>query len=49
MNPIASRCQCQRFKVIGWIWRDSTQEERTAVPEVQTAPPRPPLPPRRSG
>ena len=21
-------CQCQRFKVIGWIWRDSTQPER---------------------
>ena len=25
----ASRCRCQRFKVPGWIWRDSTQEERT--------------------
>ncbi len=24
-----SRCLCQRFKVEGWIWRDSTQEERT--------------------
>ena len=32
-----SRCHCQRFKVIGWIWRDSTQEERTAMLEVQTA------------
>jgi hypothetical protein len=21
-----ARCQCQRFKVVGWIWRDSTQE-----------------------
>lgn len=26
------QCQCQRFKVVGWIWRDSTQEERTAMP-----------------
>jgi GNAT superfamily N-acetyltransferase len=26
----AGHCQCQRFKVIGWIWRDSTQEQRTA-------------------
>src|SRR5215208_5839981 len=32
-----SRCQCQRFKVVGWIWRDSTQEERTTMLEVQTA------------
>jgi GNAT superfamily N-acetyltransferase len=32
-----SRCQCQRFKVIGWIWRDSTQEERTAMLQAQTA------------
>jgi hypothetical protein len=31
------RCQCQRFKVIGWIWRDSTQEERTAMLRAQTA------------
>jgi GNAT superfamily N-acetyltransferase len=31
------RCQCQRFKVIGWIWRDSTQEERTALLRAQTA------------
>jgi GNAT superfamily N-acetyltransferase len=31
------RCQCQRFKVLGWIWRDSTQEERTAMHRVQTA------------
>ena len=30
-------CQCQRFKVIGWIWRDSTQEERTAMLRAQTA------------
>ena len=32
-----SRCHCQRFKVIGWIWRDSTQEERTSMPRAQTA------------
>ncbi len=31
------RCQCQRFKVVGWIWRDSTQEERTAMLRGQTA------------
>jgi hypothetical protein len=23
--------QCQRFKVLDWIWRESTQEERTAM------------------
>jgi GNAT superfamily N-acetyltransferase len=32
-----SRCQCQRFKVAGWIWRDSTQEQRTAMLRAQTA------------
>lgn len=31
-----ARCQCQRFKVVGWIWRDSTQEERTAMLQAQT-------------
>ena len=31
------RCQCQRYKVIGWIWRDSTQPERTALLRAQTA------------
>ena len=31
------RCQCQRFKVVGWIWRDSTQEERIAMLRAQTA------------
>jgi GNAT superfamily N-acetyltransferase len=31
------RCQCQRFKVAGWFWRDSTQEERTAMLRAQTA------------
>lgn len=33
----AGRCQCQRFKVLGWIWRDSTQEGRTAMLRSQTA------------
>ncbi|MFD9735345.1 GNAT family N-acetyltransferase [Umezawaea sp. NPDC059074] len=33
----AGRCQCQRFKVLGWLWRDSTQEERTAMLQEQTA------------
>ena len=33
----AGRCQCQRFKVVGWIWRDSTQAERTAMLRAQTA------------
>jgi GNAT superfamily N-acetyltransferase len=32
-----SHCHCQRFKVVGWIWRDSTQEERTAMLRSQTA------------
>jgi GNAT superfamily N-acetyltransferase len=31
------RCRCQRFKVEGWIWRDSTIEERTAMLRAQTA------------
>jgi len=30
-------CQCQRFKVIGWIWRDATLEERTAMLREQSA------------
>lgn len=33
----AGRCQCQRFKVVGWIWRDSTQDQRTAMLRTQTA------------
>ena len=33
----AGRCQCQRFKIVGCIWRDSTQEERTAMFRAQTA------------
>lgn len=31
------RCHCQRLKVIGWMWRDSTQEQRTARLRAQTA------------
>jgi GNAT superfamily N-acetyltransferase len=31
------RCGCQRYKVTGWIWRDSTQPERTAALRAQTA------------
>jgi GNAT superfamily N-acetyltransferase len=33
----SGRCRCQRLKVPGWIWRDSTQEERTAALLAQTA------------
>lgn len=33
----AGRCQCQRFKVVGWMWRDSTRAERTAALRAQTA------------
>jgi GNAT superfamily N-acetyltransferase len=32
----SGRCQCQRFKVPGWIWRDSTQEQRTDMLRTQT-------------
>jgi GNAT superfamily N-acetyltransferase len=32
-----AQCQCQRFKVLGWIWRDSTLEERTTMLRTQTA------------
>jgi GNAT superfamily N-acetyltransferase len=31
------RCQCQHFKVVGCFWRDSMQEERTAMFRAQTA------------
>ncbi len=31
------RRQCQRFKVRGWFWRDTTQEERTTMLGAQTA------------
>jgi GNAT superfamily N-acetyltransferase len=33
----ARHCRCQRFKVPGWIWRDSTQDERVAAQRTQTA------------
>jgi GNAT superfamily N-acetyltransferase len=33
----AGQCQCQRFKVRGWFWRDSTQDERTEMLREQTA------------
>ncbi len=33
----ACRCLCQRFKVVGWFWRDTTLEERAAMLEAQTA------------
>lgn len=33
----ARRCRCQALKVEGWIWRDSTQEERDAALVEQTA------------
>ena len=32
-----SQCQCQRLKVPGWIWRDSTQQERVGMLRAQTA------------
>ena len=32
-----ARCQCQRFKVVGWIWRDSSHEERIGMLRAQTA------------
>ena len=32
----SGRCQCQRFKVPGWIWRDSTQEHRTGMLRTPT-------------
>jgi GNAT superfamily N-acetyltransferase len=31
------RCQCQRFKVVGWVWRDTTHAERLARFRAQTA------------
>lgn len=33
----AGHCQCQRSKVVGWIWRDSTHQERTEALQAQTA------------
>ncbi|WP_228942117.1 GNAT family N-acetyltransferase [Nocardioides sp. Leaf374] len=33
----ASRCRCQGLKAPGWIWRDTTQEQREAALVAQTA------------
>jgi GNAT superfamily N-acetyltransferase len=33
----AGRCRCQRFKVPGWFWRDTTQEQRAEMLRTQTA------------
>lgn len=33
----AGHCRCQRFKIAGWIWRDSTHDERVAMLREQTA------------
>ncbi len=33
----AAKCRCQGLKVEGWIWRDSTQDEREAALVAQTA------------
>lgn len=33
----AGRCRCRRFKVVGWIWRDSTLDERVDRLYEQTA------------
>src|SRR5258708_19157752 len=30
-------CQCQRFKVTGWLWRDTTLDERLAMHRASTA------------
>jgi GNAT superfamily N-acetyltransferase len=30
-------CQCQRFKITGWLWRDTSLEERLAMQRVSTA------------
>lgn len=32
----AARCRCQRLKIRGWFWRDTTQEERYALQQEQT-------------
>ena len=32
----ARKCRCQALKVPGWIWRDTTQEERDAALLEQT-------------
>ena len=30
-------CQCQRFKVSGWLWRDTSLQERLAMQRASTA------------
>lgn len=30
-------CQCQRFKVTGWLWRDTSLDERLAMHRASTA------------
>lgn len=30
-------CLCQRYKVVGWVWRDTTLAERAAMLRAQTA------------
>lgn len=35
-SSYAGRCRCQRFKVMGWIWRDSSQRERDEALREQT-------------
>ncbi|WP_116947800.1 GNAT family N-acetyltransferase [Jiangella endophytica] len=32
----AARCRCQRLKVEGWIWRDTTLDERVERQQAQT-------------
>jgi hypothetical protein len=33
--------RCRRFKTAGWLWRDSTKEERTAMLRERTGHPTP--------
>ena len=33
------KCHCQRYKVKGWMWRDSTLDERVAVEHGHALPP----------
>lgn len=37
VTDYAGRCRCQRFKVPGWFWRDTTHEERIEMLRGQTA------------
>jgi len=36
-GPEPSKCHVQRYKVKGWIWRDSTSDERYAAHCSQSA------------